>query len=227
VPVSTVKPIVGANAFAHEAGIHQHGVMNERSTYEIMSPESIGIYQNKMVLGKHSGKHAFEERLKSLGYNLSQTDLESVFDAFKKLADKKKTVSDQDIEALIVSEKAHEVEVFALESFSVQSGTAISASSGVKLSKEGGMFEDAAIGSGPIDAAFKAIDRITGANAELVNYTIQSVTEGEDALGEVVVKLKAKDGTPVTGRGLSTDIIEASIKAYLNGINKILAMPIG
>ncbi len=222
VPVHPSKPVVGANAFAHESGIHQHGVLNERLTYEIMSPESVGVYQNKMVLGKHSGKHAFEDRLNELGFNLSPKHLERAFADFKKLTDKKRVISDRDIEALVGSEKVQVAESFALESFTVQSGTQTTSTSSVRLSKGGEVCEDAALGTGPIDAAFKAVDRITGTRSELMNYTIQSVTEGEDALGEVVVKLKAASGEIVTGRGLSTDIIEASIKAYVNGINKAL-----
>jgi 2-isopropylmalate synthase len=223
VPIHPSKPIVGVNAFAHESGIHQHGVMNEKTTYEIMSPESVGVYQNKMVLGKHSGKHAFEERLKELGYSLTPEELDKMFVNFKKLTDKKKDISDRDIEALIGIDQIQDAEVFTLDSFSIQSCTSFAATSAVRLIKKDEVFEDAAMGDGPIDAAFKAIDRITGCGAQLVNYTIQSVTEGEDALGEVVVKLSTDDGISVTGRGLSTDIIEASIKAYINGINKIFS----
>ena len=223
IAISPIKPIIGTNAFAHEAGIHQHGVLSNRMTYEIMQPESVGIYQNKMVLGKHSGKHAFSERLIELGYNLPKAEMEKAFHEFKNLCDKKKSISDRDIEALIGLAQFPEEVIYTLESFSVQSGTTFSAISGVKLSKNGESFEDAALGDGPIDAAFKAIDRITGASARLVNYTIQSVTEGEDALGEAIAKLEMPNGLTVTGRGLSTDIIEASVKAYLNGVNKILA----
>jgi len=227
VAISPSKPIVGANAFAHEAGIHQHGIMNNPMTYEIMSPESIGISQNRMVLGKHSGKHAFESRLSELGYSLSPEDLERVFVEFKKLTDRKKAINDRDIEALVGFGKLGDAEIFSLESFSVQSGSDILATSAIKLSKNGEIFMDAALGAGPIDAAFKAVERITQSGSELVSYSIQSVTEGEDALGEVVVKLKNDSHDIVTGRGLSTDIIEASIKAYLNGVNKVLALNIG
>ncbi len=222
IPVSPNKPIVGANAFAHESGIHQHGVMNARTTYEILSPESVGIYQNRMVLGKHSGKHAFQERLEELGYNLSPEELEKSFVSFKSLAEKKREISDRDIEALIGIEQIKDSELFTLERFSVSSGTSVPATSAVTLRKNDEIVEDAALGDGPIDAAFKAIDRLTSSGAKLINYTIQSVTEGQDALGEVVAKLSGPNGITVTGRGLSTDIIEASIKAYLNGVNKIL-----
>ena len=223
VAINPSKPIVGANAFAHEAGIHQHGIISNPMTYEIMSPESIGIYHNKMILGKHSGKHAFETRLQEMGYALSQKDLERVFENFKKLMEKKKHITEKDIEALVGYEQVRDSEVFTLESFSVQSGSALTATSAVKLSKNGETFMDAAVGDGPIEAAFKAIDRITGINITLINYSIQSVTEGGDALGESVVKLKSQEGEIVTGRGLSTDILEASVKAYLNGVNKLLA----
>lgn len=223
VPIYPSKPIVGANAFAHESGIHQHGMMNEKTTYEIMSPESVGLYQNKMVLGKHSGKHAFDERLKELGYDLTPAELEKMFVKFKGLTDKKKDISDRDIEALVGIDKIQDVEVFSLDSFSIQSGTSFPATSAVRLLKGEEVFEDASMGDGPIDAAFKAIERIADSGARLVNYTIQAVTEGEDALGEGIVKLVTKDGIFVTGRGLSTDVIEASIKAYINGINKIFS----
>ena len=223
VPIHPNKPIVGANAFAHESGIHQHGVMSEQTTYEIMTPESVGVYRSNMVLGKHSGKHAFAERLKELGYHLSPEEISKLFVDFKELTNKKRTISDQDLEALVGFEQIREYEIFSLESYSVQTGTNFSATSAVKLSQNGEIFEDASLGDGPIDAAFQAINRITQAGATLINYAIQSVSEGEDALGEVVVKLEDANGVSVTGRGLSTDIIEASIKAYLNGVNKLLA----
>lgn len=216
------KAIVGDNAFAHESGIHQHGVMNNRLTYEIISPEEVGIYQNRMVLGKHSGKHAFLERLEQLGYQKIPEDLLArSFEQFKVLADRKKVITDRDIEALISSDRYQIAETYQLESFVVNSGTVISATAVVKLIKDGESYEHVARGSGPIDAAFKAIDRIVKQSFPLQNYSIQSVTEGEDALGEVVVKIMKGDEA-ITGRGLSTDILEASIKAYLNAINKAL-----
>lgn len=219
VPVPPNKAIVGVNAFAHESGIHQHGVMNNRLTYEILSPESVGIYQNRMVLGKHSGRHAFEERLDQLGYRLPEAVLEKSFEKFKALADRKKIVTDRDLEALVSSSRYQIAETYTLESFVINSGTVISATAVVKLLKDGESKEHVARGEGPIDAAFKAIDRIVKQSFPLKNYAIQSVTEGEDALGEVVVKI-LKDDEIITGRGLSTDIIEASIRAYLNAINK-------
>lgn len=221
VPVPPNKAIVGANAFAHESGIHQHGIINNRLTYEIMSPESVGIYQSRIVLGKHSGRHAFEERLEQLGYRIPDSVLEQSFEKFKVLADHKKVVTDRDIEALVSSNHYQIPETYKLESFVVNSGTVISATAVVKLVKDGESKEHVARGEGPIDAAFKAIDRIVKQNFPLKNYSIQSVTEGEDALGEVVVKILREEET-IVGRGLSTDIIEASIKAYLNAINKAI-----
>ncbi|MDY4192488.1 MAG: 2-isopropylmalate synthase [Oscillospiraceae bacterium] len=223
VPVPPNKAVVGVNAFAHESGIHQHGVMKNRLTYEIMSPESVGIYQNKMILGKHSGRHAFEERLDELGYKVSAKDLDAAFEKFKVLADRKKVITDRDIEALVDSGSYQLEETYQLDSFVVNSGTVISATAVVKLKSPDGEKEHVARGTGPIDAAFKAIDRIVKKGYPLENYTIQSVTEGEDALGEVVVRLN-KDGESITGRGLSTDIIEASIRAYLNAVNKAIMM---
>lgn len=221
-PVSPNKAIVGANAFAHESGIHQHGMMAERTTYEIMTPESIGLPKNKMVLGKHSGRHAFEERLVYLGYTLSKEDMEQAFVRFKDFADKKKNVFDSDIDA-IVAEKAIPVfEKYRLDSFVVQSGNNIRATATIQLRTDDEVFQEAATGEGPIEAAYHAIEKITGNVYPLEQYSINAISGGEDALGEVVVKIK-HHGDEITGRGLSTDVIEASILAYLNGINKISA----
>ncbi|MFZ2537910.1 MAG: 2-isopropylmalate synthase, partial [Oscillospiraceae bacterium] len=215
------KAIVGANAFAHESGIHQHGVMQERTTYEVISPEDIGIPQNKMVLGKHSGKHAFKDRIVTLGYYLSDSDFEKAFHEFKILADKKKNVTDNDIEALVSHNAVEHHKAYEYIGFVINSGNTITSTANVKLSVEGQVVEKVATGDGPVDACFKAIDKIVKLNVNLENYTIQSVTEGVDALGEVSVKIST-DGKFIMGRGLSTDIIEASIKAYLNAINKIV-----
>ncbi len=220
VPIAPTKSIIGANAFAHESGIHQHGVLNNPSTYEIMSPESIGIPQNKMVLGKHSGKHAFEDRVKSLGYDLTAEQIVSAFEQFKVIADKKKTVTDRDIEAILGNKHVDENGKIELVMYTVSTGSNAQATSAVTLKVDGELKMETAIGDGPIDACFNAIDKIIGGVATLDSYNIQSVTEGVDALGEVIVKLKTETGK-VTGRGLSTDIIEASVKAYINGLNKI------
>ena len=215
------KPVVGRNAFSHEAGIHQHGVLKNPLTYEIMSPATIGIYESDLVLGKHSGRHAFEERVEELGYQLSGEALERAFKRFLDLADRKKSVTNKDIEAIVAGLGYALPETYRLHSFVVNSGTVISATAVVKLLKNGEELEHVARGDGPVDAAYKAIERITKTGCQLVSYNIHAVTEGEDALGEVVVKLR-KDGNNVTGRGISTDIFEASIKAYLNAVNKVV-----
>ncbi len=222
VQVTPNKAIVGANAFAHEAGIHQHGVMLERTTYEIMTPESIGIPQNSMVLGKHSGRHAFEERLVALGYQLDKKALDAAFEQFKILADKKKIVLDGDIDAIVGNRVADSAEAYRLDRFVINSGNTITATAIIRLSSGEKEFESVAIGDGPVDASFKAINDIVGMDLVLKDYSLHSVTAGEDALGEAVVKL-GYDGRSVVGRGLSTDIIESSIKAYLNGVNKMMA----
>jgi 2-isopropylmalate synthase len=216
------KPVVGVNAFLHESGIHQHGVMAEHTTYEIMTPESIGLNKNRMVLGKHSGKHAFEERLSELGYKLDDQQIADFFEQFKVLCDKKKVVSDRDIEAIVdakITARGGEIE---LDRFTVHAGNHATASCVVRLKKGDGYVEEVALGDGPIDAAYNAIDKCVAFNGyKLEDYGIHSISEGKDALGEVIVKLKNGDET-VTGRGLSTDIIESSILAYINGLNKIL-----
>ncbi len=215
------KAIVGRNAFAHEAGIHQHGMMKNRSTYEIIRPEDIGVYQTHLVLGKHSGKHAFSQRVTELGYVLSDTAIDETFRQFKELADRKKRITDKDIEAIVSQAGQSMAESYTLHSFVVNSGSIISATAVVKLLHNGKEYEHVARGEGPIDAAFKAIDHIIKHHYKLKNYSIQAVTEGVDALGEVVVKIE-NDSHTVTGRGLSPDIIESSIKAYLNAINKAI-----
>lgn len=213
------KAIVGENAFAHEAGIHQHGVLANRQTYEIMTPESVGIPKNSMVLGKHSGKHAFEARLKELGYSLQPSDIESIFAKFKELADRKKTVSDRDIEALVRGASAIIPEKFRLASFVVNSGTQITATATIRLALQGdGTVEQVAAGDGPVDAAYKAIDAIVQRKLELADYRLSSVTSGEDAQGEAMVKVRC-EGKTWNGIGVSTDVLEASIKAYLSAIN--------
>lgn len=221
-PVAANKAIVGANAFAHEAGIHQHGVLAERTTYEIMTPESIGLPKNKMVLGKHSGRHAFEERLNYLGYQLSNEEMEQAFVRFKDFADKKKNVFDSDIDAIVAEKAVPVVEKYHLDSFVVQSGNNIRATATIQLSTDDATYQEAATGEGPIEAAYHAIEKITGKVYPLEQYSINAISGGEDALGEVVVKIKHQ-GHEITGRGLSTDVIEASLLAYLNGINKISA----
>src|SRR5690606_214826 len=216
------KAIVGSNAFAHESGIHQHGVLSHRKTYEIMTPESIGLKQSQMVLGKHSGRHAFEERLRELGYtSLDKKEIDEAFTKFKVLADKKKHVLDRDIEA-IINQKAIEVpQVYELIYFHISSGNTLISTSTVKLKCEKGELEEAACGSGPIDATFKAISRATELDIKLEDYSLRAITSGADALGESTVRIR-ENGEIFTGRGVSTDIVEASAKAYVNAINKML-----
>ncbi len=218
--VQANKSIVGANAFAHESGIHQHGILANQKTYEIMTPASIGLAENKMVLGKHSGRHAFEDRLSSLGYHLSKERLDEAFNHFKVLADKKKLVVDGDIEALVQQKAVDIPATYRVERFVINSGNTITSTAAVTLSN-GDSREEVATGDGPIDAAFMAIDKVVGIEFELDDFALHSVTEGKDAQGEVIVKI-AKDGQLYTGRGLSTDVIEASVKAYVNAINKMI-----
>lgn len=219
VKVQPNKAVVGENAFAHEAGIHQHGVLANRQTYEIMTPESVGIPKNRMVLGKHSGRHAFEDRLKDLGFQLDTDAVDEAFAQFKDLADKKKVVSDRDIEALVVGASAAVPETYVLDRWVVNSGSSLSATSTIRLiHKDGSVYEQVSVGDGPIDAAFKAINRIVEKELELDDFELGAVTGGEDAQGEAMVKI-AWDGRRWNGRGLSTDIIESAIKAYVQAIN--------
>jgi len=217
------KAIVGANAFAHESGIHQHGVLVEKSTYEIMTPQSIGLSQNRMVLGKLSGRHAFENRLKELGYvSLTQEEINKAFERFKALADRKKEVLDRDIEALIEEKVSKVPEIYTLDSYQISSGNKLIATAVVSLKHEDKSLTEAATGDGPVDAAFKALERAVNMELKLEDYNLRAVTEGKDALGEVTVRV-SNNGKAVLGRGVSTDIIEASIKAYINAINRIIS----
>ena len=217
------KAVVGQNAFAHEAGIHQHGVMANRATYEIMTPESIGLLQNKMVLGKHSGRHAVEERLSALGYTLEQEELDDLFKRFKELCDRKKIISDSDLEALAAHRRSAATLSggYKLERFTVNSGNYVTSNAVVSVLHEGERTEEVALGDGPIDAAFNAVDKLIPAPAHsLEDYSIQTISEGKDAQGEAIVKIRCGDKV-ITGRGLSTDVMEASILAYINGMNKL------
>jgi 2-isopropylmalate synthase len=222
VKVQPNKAIVGENAFAHEAGIHQHGVMKNKATYEIMTPESVGLTQNNLVLGKHSGKHAFREKVKHLGYDLSEVEIDRMFAKFKELADKKKSVYDRDIEALISKESVQVPKTYTLGSYVINSGNTITSTAVIKMMKDGKAIERVSRGEGPIDASFKSIEKIVGMEFNLEDYQIQSVTEGEDALGDALVKISDEKGNIFSGRGLSTDIIEASIHAYINAVNKMI-----
>lgn len=217
------KAIVGGNAFRHESGIHQDGVLKHRATYEIMRPQDVGLSESKLVLGKLSGRHAFAKRLAGLGFRLSKADVEQAFARFKELADKKKEIFDEDLVAIVEEELPATQDVFKLEYMHITSGTATVPTATIRLSREGQMLQDAASGDGPVDACYKTIDRLTGVNPQLIDYSLRSVTQGKDALGEVSVKLRYRQAE-VLGRGTSTDIIEASAKAYVNAINKLLSV---
>ena len=218
------KAIVGRNAFWHASGIHQDGVLKKRQTYEIMDPKRVGLSGNQLMLGKLSGKHAFEVRVKKLGFQLGVRELDEAFVRFKTLADKKKYIFDEDLEAILQDEIAKIPETWKLASMRVVSETGKQPSAEIKLSYEGQVQEAISTGDGPVDACYKAIEKIVHSEARLIHYGLQSVTGGKDALGEVLVKLEIS-GKEVTGRGTSTDIIEASVRAYLFALNKISANP--
>jgi len=221
VPISIYKSVVGRNAFAHESGIHQHGVMANPMTYEIMTPQSVGKTESTMVLGKLSGRHAFVDRLEAMGYSLSQDEIDNAFARFKDLADKKKNITDSDLDA-IAGSIANIPEYYTLDNFQIQSGNKMHAMASVVLLHKNEKFMEAAIGDGPIDAAYNAIARIVGGEWPLKSYEIDAVTEGMDALGEVIVRI-LHDGELHIGRGISTDVIDASIRAYVNAINRAMA----
>jgi 2-isopropylmalate synthase len=217
------KAIVGANAFRHESGIHQDGVLKEKRTYEIMDAEEVGVPAHEgLVLGKHSGRHAFKDRLKSLNIDLSESDIDKAFIRFKDLADKKKEIYDEDLVAIAEDEGHLVAETFSLVDLNAQSGTTIAPWVKITLKYKGKNITQESTGDGPVDACYKAIESATKLKTTLLDYGIQSVSQGKDALGEV--KLKANiEGKTVMGRGASTDIIEASAKAYINAINNYLA----
>lgn len=217
------KAIVGQNAFAHEAGIHQHGILQDRSTYEIMRPEDVGYVGTNLVLGKHSGRHAFRGRVKELGYDLDEETFQKVFEDFIALADKKKEIYDADIVA-IVDTRSHEVpQTWAVKSFHTLGGTGTIPTATIELEHEDGrVIQDAATGDGPVDAAFRCLERIVGLTASLEEYTVRGVSHGKDALGEVSLAIRVEDLT-FHGKGVSTDVIEASVHAYLQALNKALS----
>lgn len=214
------KAIVGANAFAHEAGIHQDGFLKERSTYEIMRPEDVGIPQSKLVLGKHSGRHAFKARLQELGYDLSEEELNRVFAKFKHLADQKKYIFDEDIETLVSEEVSKIPEFYSLIDLSISSGINIKPTAALKIMVNNRVVEKMEHGDGPVDAVYKAIAAATETKSNLLKFEVKSITGGTDALGEVVVSLE-EEGRTVRGHGADTDIIIASAKAYINALNKL------
>jgi 2-isopropylmalate synthase len=216
------KAIVGANAFAHESGIHQDGMLKEKTTYEIMSPETIGLKESKLVLGKHSGRHAFREKLIDMGYELDEESINAAFAKFKDLADRKKNVSDEDIRAMLEEKLVDTPELYTLDTIEVSYGNKSVPGAKVRIrTAEGEIREQHAQGNGSVDAIYNAIDLTTGETVELEDYSIKSVTHGKDALGEVHVVLKQND-VSAQGRGLSTDILEASARAYIDALNRLI-----
>jgi len=214
------KAIVGANAFAHEAGIHQDGVLKNPMTYEIMRPESIGLNTNKMVMGKHSGKHALLKHIKNMGYDLSDDELKIVFKKFKALADKKKVVMDEDLEALVNQEVLRTSDIYSITYLQVTSGTTVLPMATVKMLMNGREVIGTGSGNGPIDAAFNAVAKLTNTKSQLLRFTVSALTGGTDAQGEVTVRLK-EDECIALGRGSDPDIITASAYAYVNGLNRL------
>ncbi len=220
--VQVNKAVVGANAFAHEAGIHQHGMMQDRRTYEIMDAQAVGLAESKLVLGKHSGRHAFEDRLKSLGYSLNKTELDRAFARFKETADKKKEIFDEDLEAIVADEVYTIPAKYELAYMNVMTSLSGIPTATIKLKTDSEEIVEAGIGVGSVDAVYKTIDKMVCAKYKLLDYVVKAVTGGTDALGEVTVKLESEAGEIITGRGASLDIVEASAKAYINAINKLV-----
>ena len=218
------KAIVGENAFAHESGIHQDGMLKYRETYEIMDPSSVGIPKSSLVLGKHSGRHAFRDRVVQLGYTLTDEQLEPVFARFKTLADKKKEVFDEDIEALVDEQLELSSRMWELAGLQVTAGSNTIPTATVTLRDSSGQtIQDASVGDGPVDAIYSAIQRLTGVKASLSDYRIRAVTKGKEAMGEVQIELE-HSGRKIRGRGVSTDILEASALAYLASINRLKSL---
>ncbi len=221
VNINPLKPIVGANAFAHESGIHQDGVLKNPLTYEIMTPGVIGLGETKLSLGKLSGRAAFKNHIEALGYNLEKEELDRAFEKFKALADKKKEVKDDDIEAIINEHISKIPETFTMLAMQITSGNNMIATATVTMKKDDNTFTDAATGDGPVDAIFKTIRRMTNVFPELKTYQLRAVTDGTDALSEATVMITVDD-KPYRAKAVSTDVLESSAKAYLNAINRSL-----
>lgn len=223
IPVQPNKAIVGANAFAHESGIHVDGLLKHRSTYEIMRPEDVGVGGSRMVLGRHSGRHGFKSRCEELGFALDEEQIDKLYEKFKELADKKKEIFDEDILALMDDALPTTRQTYALELMQCTSGTGVIPSATVRILKDGEEeLTETALGDGPVDAAYHAISKATGLAPTLENYTIRAVTGSTDALGEAVIRIRGGERV-FAGRGVSTDIIEASAKAYINALNHMVA----
>ena len=216
------KAIVGANAFAHEAGVHVDGVLKERTTYEIMTPESIGLGGSRMVLGRHTGRHGFKDRCAQLGFKLSEDEIEQAYERFLEIADKKKEIFDEDLMAIVNDEVRAVEQIYELQYLHVACGTGTLPTASVKMRCKDEVKTAAACGDGPVDAAYVAIREATGLSPKLENYSIRAVTSGKEALGEATVRI-AEDDKKHIGRGISTDIIEASAKAYVDAINRMVS----
>jgi 2-isopropylmalate synthase len=216
------KAIIGENAFRHESGIHQDGLIKERSTYEIMKPEDIGFKESKLVLGRHSGRHAFKVRLQQLGFDLDKAELDKAFEKFMHLANKKKEVYDEDLQTIVEGQIADIPQIWKLKGIKVTSETDKAPIAIVKMMSQGKSFQSKATGDGPVDASYKAIDKIVKLKGRLIDYSLQSVSIGKDALGEVVIKVKFKN-QEIIAKASSTDIFEASAAAYINAINKVIS----
>ena len=220
-PIQYNKAVVGRNAFAHESGIHQHGVLSDRSTYEIIDAASVGQKGSQIVLGKHSGRHAFADTLKNLGLDVSGEALNAAFNRFKELADRKVEITDADLEAIVAEELGTaNVDSYLLDELEVHGGTSSTPTARVVISNKGVKLESEAEGDGMIDATCKAIAKAVSSDATLVGFNVSSVTGGIDALGDVVIQLE-QNGSRVSGRGVSTDVVEASARAYLSAINRL------
>jgi 2-isopropylmalate synthase len=219
-PIQPNKAIVGANAFAHESGIHQHGVLMERTTYEHMDPVELGYAGSRIVLGKHSGRHAVADALSKLGFDLSREELDKAFTRFKELADRKPRITDVDLEALVAGEVLADDDAYRFVGLQVAGGTVMSPTATVRLSHDTGVVEESAIGDGMVDAACAAIAKAVKVDAKLVEFHVSAVSGGTDALGDVTVQVEHQ-GVRVTGRGVATDVVEASARAYLQAVNKL------
>jgi 2-isopropylmalate synthase len=222
IPVQPNKAIVGDNAFAHEAGIHQDGVIKHSQTYEIMTPQSIGKTSNILILGRHSGKHGLKQRLKELGYTLKEEDFKKIYVKFLELADKKKEIFNEDLNALMEEEVKILPEIFSLIYFSVVTGNKVIPTATVKLKRNNDLYQEAATGDGPVDAVYRAIEKITDTPIKLISYSINAVTHGKDAMGGVTISVE-RNNKIYRGYGVATDVIEASAHALLNAINRILS----
>jgi len=222
-PIPRNKPIIGDNAFSHESGIHQDGVIKRRETYEIMTPESVGRDSSQLVLGRHSGIHGFSKRLSELGLTLNEEEIKKSYEKFLELADRKKEVFDDDLYVLVNDQIRRQTATYVLEYFNIQSGNLSVPTATIKLRSADTVYEEAAVGDGPVDAIFNAVDRVTGTRTKLIEYNVQAVTPGRKALGEVSIIIQV-NGKRFVGRGASTDILEASAKAYINAINRYKAL---